>query len=184
MSTMRTSPVIMVTAGASGALLSRSGTPLATMTLASLQMRLNAVLRQTGPPRGGGGPGSPGGPGRPGVPGGAPVPAPQQPVVPAGNVKTMGQLPQIFTGDHSKADNFIEEVKGYLCHNQDVAGFDLPIKKIVFTLMLIKEEDTTGWTRDMGDFLDRLTPADNIPDLWTQFLAEFGQQFQDTQKKD
>jgi hypothetical protein len=41
-----------------------------------------------------------------------------------------------------------------------------------------------GWTRDMGDFLDGLGPADNIPDLWTQFLEEFGQQFQDTQKED
>jgi hypothetical protein len=109
---------------------------------------------------------------------------PQQPVVLAGDVKTMGQLPQIFTGEWSKADNFIEEVKGYLCLNQDVAGFDSPIKKIAFTLMLIKGEDTAGWTRDMGDFLDGLTPADNIPDLWTQFLAEFRQQFQDTQRGD
>jgi hypothetical protein len=118
------------------------------------------------------------------VPGGAPAPAPQQLVVPVGDVKTMGQLPQIFTGDCSKVDNFIEEVKGYLCLNQDVAGFNLPIKKIVFTLMLIKGEDTAGWTRDMGDFLDGLTPADNISDLWTPFLAEFGQQFQDTPKED
>jgi hypothetical protein len=102
----------------------------------------------------------------------------------AGDVKTMGQLPQIFTGDHSKVDNFIEEVKGYLHLNQDVAGFDSPVKKIVFTLMLIKGEDTTGWTRDMGDLLDRLGPVDNILDLWMQFLAEFGQQFQDTQKED
>jgi hypothetical protein len=86
--------------------------------------------------------------------------------VPAGDTKTMGQLPQISTGDCSKADNFIEEVKGYLCLNQDVVGFDLPIKKIAFTLMLIKGEDTTGWTRDMGDFLDGLGPVDNIPDLW------------------
>jgi hypothetical protein len=101
-----------------------------------------------------------------------------------GDVKTMGQLPQIFTGNHSKADNFIEEVKGYLCLNQDVAGFNSPIKKIAFTLTLIKGEDTARWTRDMGDFLDRLTLADNILDLWMQFLVEFGQQFQDTQKED
>jgi hypothetical protein len=104
--------------------------------------------------------------------------------VPVGDVKTMGQLPQIFTGDQSKVDNFIEEVKGYLHLNQDVAGFNLPIKKIAFTLMLIKGEDTASWTRDMGDFLDGLTLADNILDLWTQFLAEFGQQFQDTQRED
>jgi hypothetical protein len=96
----------------------------------------------------------------------------------------MGQLPQIFMGNCSKADNFIEEVKGYLHLNQDMAGFDSPIKKIAFTLMLIKGEDTVGWTRDMGDFLDGLTPTDNIPDLWMQFLLEFGQQFQDTQRGD
>jgi hypothetical protein len=96
----------------------------------------------------------------------------------------MGQLPQIFMGDHSKVDNFIEEVKGYLCLNQDVAGFNLPIKKIAFTLTLIKGEDIAGWTRDMGDFLDGLTLVDNILDLWTEFLVEFRQQFQDTQRGD
>jgi hypothetical protein len=53
-------------------------------------------------------------------------------------------------------DNFIKEVKGYLHLNQDVAGFNSPIKKIMFTLTLIKGEDTTGWTRDMGNFLDGL----------------------------
>jgi hypothetical protein len=114
------------------------------------------------------------------------VPAlgPQQLIVLAGDIKTMGQLPQIFTGDHSKADNFIKEVKGYLCLNQDMVGFDSPMKKMAFTLMLIKGEDTAGWTRNMGDFLDGLMPADNISDLWMQFLAEFEQQFQDTQKED
>jgi hypothetical protein len=35
----------------------------------------------------------------------------------------------------------------------------------------------------MGAFLDGLDPGDNIPELWTQFLVEFGQQFQDMQKK-
>jgi hypothetical protein len=109
---------------------------------------------------------------------------PQQPVAPADDVRTMGQLPQIFTGNCSKVDNFIEEVKGYLWLNQDVAGFNLPIKKIAFTLTLIKGSDTVGWTCDMGDFLDTLGPVDNIIDLWVQFLLEFEQQFQDTQKED
>jgi hypothetical protein len=65
-----------------------------------------------------------------------------------------------------------------------MAGFNLLIKKIAFMLTLIKGPDTAGWTHDMGDFLDTLGPADNIPDLWMQFLLEFGQQFQDTQKED
>jgi hypothetical protein len=137
-----------------------------------------------GPP-GGGGPGGSRGPAGPAGPAGIPAAQiPQQPVVLAGNVKTMGQLPQVFTGNRNQVDNFIEEVKGYLQLNQDVAGFDSPIKKIAFTLMLIKGPDMAGWTRDMGNFLDRLRPVDNIPDLWMQFLEEFRQQFQDTQKKD
>jgi hypothetical protein len=188
MSMMRTSPVITVQVGGSNALPSRPGTPPQTggTTLASLQSRLNVALRRTGPPGEGGGPGGPGGPSRPGALRGAlaPVQVLQQPVAPAGNVKMMGQLPQIFTGDCSKADNFIEEVKGYLHLNQDVAGFDLPIKKIAFPLTLIKGPDTAGWTRDMGNFLDGLRPADNILDLWMQFLEEFRQQFQDMQKED
>jgi hypothetical protein len=65
-----------------------------------------------------------------------------------------------------------------------VAGFDSPIKKIAFMLTLIKGPDTAGWTQDMGDFLDGLGPTNNIPDLWMQFLEEFRQQFQDTQKGD
>jgi hypothetical protein len=96
----------------------------------------------------------------------------------------MGQLPQVFTGDQARVDDFIEEVKGYLHLNQDVVGFDFPIKKIAFTLVLIKGLDMVGWTHDMGDFLDGLGPVDNIPDLWIQFLEEFRQQFQDTQKED
>jgi hypothetical protein len=101
-----------------------------------------------------------------------------------GDVKTMGALPQVFTGNRTRADDFIEEVKGYLRLNQDVAGFNSPMKKIAFALMLIKGTDTAGWTRDMGVFLDGLNPGDNILELWMQFLAEYGQQFQDTQKED
>jgi hypothetical protein len=112
------------------------------------------------------------------------VQIPQQPVVLADNVKTMGQLLQVFMGDQALADNFIKEVKEYLHLNQDVAGFNSPIKKIAFMLMLIKGADTTGWTCDMGDFLDMLDLGDNIPELWMQFLEEFGQQFQDMQKGD
>jgi hypothetical protein len=96
----------------------------------------------------------------------------------------MGQLPQIFTGDRARADDFIKEVKGYLRLNQDVAGFDSPMKKIAFMLTLIKGADTVGWMWNMGTFLDGLDLGDNILELWTQFLAEFGQQFQDMQKED
>jgi hypothetical protein len=170
---MRTSPVIAVTMGRSGTPPLRQGTPplVVGATLLSIQTKLNATLRWTGPPEGGS-LDTPGGPGR-----GPQIP--QQLVTPTGNIKTMGQLPQVFTGDHSKADNFIEEVKEYLCLNQDIAGFNLPIKKIAFMLTLIKGSDTTGWTCNLGDFLDMLGPAGNVLDLWAQFLLGFGQQFKD-----
>jgi hypothetical protein len=79
--------------------------PTAGITPESIQNKFNAALRQTDPPRGGGGPGGPAGPGRPGGPGrlgGLGVPlaqVPQQLIAPAADVKTIGQLPQIFTGD-------------------------------------------------------------------------------------
>ena len=53
----------------------------------------------------------------------------------------MGKKPVIFTGNCTKADNFIEEVKAYFCVNQDVARFDSPIKKVAFTLTLIKGDE-------------------------------------------
>ena len=83
----------------------------------------------------------------------------------------MGQLPQTFTGDRTKADNFIDEVKGYLRLNSDVAGFNSPMKEVAFALTLINGSETAGWTRDIGNWLDGLDPAvDNIPE---QFLQEF-----------
>src|SRR5277367_3463821 len=65
----------------------------------------------------GGGGGLPGGGGPPG--GGAPAlqPAPQAaaaiPAQPGGDVKLMGSLPELFNGDRSKAENFIEGMKQY-----------------------------------------------------------------------
>jgi len=96
----------------------------------------------------------------------------------------MGGLPQVFTGDRLIADDFIEEVKGYLRLNQDVAGYNSLIKKVALTLTLMKGPQVAGWTRDMGTWLDTLDPVlDNIPDVWDQFLYEFSQQFQDSQRE-
>jgi hypothetical protein len=93
----------------------------------------------------------------------------------------MGGLPQVFNGDRARADDFIEEVKGYLRLNQDVAGYNSPIKKVAFTLTLIKGPEVAGWTRDIGTWIDTLDPvADNIPDVWDTFLIEFATQFQDS----
>jgi len=73
--------------------------------------------RSGGPPSGGpsGGSGGLGGnpPGAPGPPTLAPpAPGGQQPVARAADIKSMGGLPQIFSGDCLLADDFIKEVKG------------------------------------------------------------------------
>ena len=76
----------------------------------------------------------------------------------------MGSLPQIFTGNHTRADDFIEEVRGYLCLNQDVAGFNSPMKKVSLTLTLIKGPEVAGWVQDMGRGIDQLDPViNNVP---------------------
>jgi hypothetical protein len=92
----------------------------------------------------------------------------------------MGKLPRDFEGDRTEAENFIEEVKGYLRLNRDIARFDSPMKKIAFTLTHMKGPDVAGWTRDMGEMLNALTPAQhNVPLLWEHFLNEFEAQYQD-----
>ena len=96
----------------------------------------------------------------------------------------MGNLPHKFTGNRTKADDFIEEVKAYFCVNEDVAGFNSPIKKVAFTLTLIKGDEVAGWVRDIGIWIDGLDRVqDNFPIVWTQFLDKFEAQFQDPNKQ-
>ena len=108
--------------------------------------------------RGGGGGGGRGGGRGAGPPPGQPAPMGQgQAAIPAvADIKAMGNLPHEFTGDRTKADDFIEEVKVYFCVNEDVAGFNSPIKKVAFTLTLIKGDEVAGWVRDMGIWIDGL----------------------------
>jgi len=81
-------------------------------------------------------------------------------------------------------DNFIEEVKQYLCLNSDVAGYNLPIKKVTFTLTLIKGPETAGWVKDIGNAIDQLNPVtQNVDAVWDTFLDKFLDCFQDTQSE-
>jgi hypothetical protein len=89
----------------------------------------------------------------------------------------MGKLPEPFYGNRTKAEHFMQEVKAYLRLNQDVPGFNSPMKKVAFVLTHMKGPDVAGWARDVGEVLDDLQmPQDNIPILWTQFCEEFEQQ--------
>jgi hypothetical protein len=137
-----------------------------------------------GPPGGGPPAGGPpvGGPPVGGPLAGGPPPIAQQPV--AGGAqptdKLMGALPAIFYGNREWADNFIEELKAYIRLNQ--RAMTSYIQHLALTLTLIKGPIVAAWTKDMGAFFDTLTPIDDIPNLWDQFLDEFARQFQDSQK--
>lgn len=101
-----------------------------------------------------------------------------QPVAVAADAKIIGQPPPIFYGDQTKADDFVDQVQGYLRLNHDVIGFNSPIKKIAFMLLHIQGGETNAWKHDMGNMLDGLNSAvDNISLLWDQFLQEFQVQF-------
>src|SRR6202789_410282 len=157
-----------------------------TATATTITNAFDKALKRT--PIGGGGSGGGGGGGggsRGGGGGGGANPPALQPIAQANDVRAMDKLPEAFTGDRTKADDFIEEVKGYLRLNADVPGFNSPMKKIAFTLTHMKGPDVAGWTRDMGILLDALDPvADNVPLLWEQFLFEFKAQYLDSARED
>jgi len=76
----------------------------------------------------------------------------------------MGGLLQVFTGDRSLAEDFIEEVKGFLYLNQDIAGYNSLIKKVAFMLTLMKGPTIAGWACNVGNWLDTLnSTVNNIP---------------------
>ena len=144
-----------------------------------------------GSPTGGGGGCGGGGSGGGGGGGGPPAPLPpqqpqqQQNVAPAADVKAMGKLPDTFNGDRTKAEDFIEEVKGYLRLNQDVAGFNSPMKKVAFMLTHMKGPKVANWVKTMGETIEGLDPlVDNIPAVWTTFLDMFNAQYQDSTKEE
>jgi len=96
----------------------------------------------------------------------------------------MGMLPQIFTGNRAKAQDFLDEVLGYFRANRGVAGFESPMCKVSITLTMIKGSEVAGWARDMGQWIDALDPAvDDIELVWEQFQTEFTEQFTDSQQQ-
>src|SRR5260221_638396 len=147
-----------------------------------------------GPPGGGGGdggggdpaPGPPGGPppgGNP-IPAGPNLPANLRPVPRTHDAKPMGELPDVFDGDRTKADAFIDQLNHYFLLNLDVPGVNSPIKKVALAITLIKGTQVAGWTRALGELLRTLDPIhNNVPPLWEHFEREFQKKFQDSSKQ-
>ncbi len=138
--------------------------------------------------RWGGGPpqGPPGGPPHGGdpAPAGPNLPANLQPVPLAHDAKPMGELPDVFNGDRTKAEAFIDQLNHYFLLNLDVPGFNSPIKKVALAITLIKGAEVAGWTRALGELLRALDPVhNNVPTLWEHFKREFQKKFQDSSKQ-
>ena len=89
----------------------------------------------------------------------------------------MGKLSEIFDRDRTKAEDFIEEVKGYLCLNQDIAGFNFPIKKVHFMLTHMKGPKVANWVKTMDKYVSDFEElvrmagyATGSPETMTMFL--------------
>jgi len=95
----------------------------------------------------------------------------------------MGALPAVFNGDHMYANDFIEQLKAYIQLNRQVAGMGSFIQRATLALTLIQGPLVAKWTRAIEAWLDTLQAVDDIPVVWDQFLAEFANQFQDTQRQ-
>jgi len=96
----------------------------------------------------------------------------------------MGMLPQIFTGNRAKAQEFMDEVLGYFHANRGVAGFELPMCKVSITLIMIKGSEVARWAHNIGRWVDSLDPAvDDIELIWEQFQTEFMEQFMDSKQQ-
>jgi Retrotransposon gag protein len=53
---------------------------------------------------------------------------------------------------------------------------------VALALTLIKGAEVTRWARDIRTWVAGLNPAtQNVPEVWEQFMAEFLDQFADTQ---
>ena len=71
----------------------------------------------------------------------------------------MGELPDVFNGDRTKAKSFINQLNHYFLLNLDVPGFNSPIKKVALAITLIKGPEVMGWTRVLGELLRALDPV-------------------------
>jgi len=57
----------------------------------------------------------------------------------------MGMLPQIFTGNCAKAQEFMDKVLEYFCENRGITEFESPMHKVSITLTMIKGSKVAGW---------------------------------------
>jgi hypothetical protein len=94
----------------------------------------------------------------------------------------MGQLLAVFAGDWIVSEEFFDQLKVYFRLNHQVPAFQSYLTRIALTLTLIQGPLVQEWTRQVGDWLDTMGPADDVRDTWNQFQQQFVATFTDTQR--
>jgi hypothetical protein len=92
--------------------------------------------------------------------------------------------PELFNGDPANADRFLDGLKQYFRLNWGNVLVRSPLRRTTLALTFIQGPAVSAWTRDVGDWLDRMLEDRNAYDVaavWRYFLEEFKAQFQDTQ---
>ena len=59
---------------------------------------------------------------------------------------------------------------------------NLFIQRVALALTLIQGPLVAKWHKNVGEWIDGLTPNDDVPAVWDHFLDEFSTQFQDSQR--
>jgi hypothetical protein len=105
--------------------------------------------------------------------------------VPAGpDGKVLGNLPSPFTGDRSRADEFLTNMQAYFRLNIKNAQIRSPMTRVAMCLSTMEGPDVEEWKRDIGKWFDRLNPdIDDRPGVWLTFEEEFKEQFEDSQRE-
>ena len=102
-----------------------------------------------------------------------------------------GNPPTVFTRDHSKSNEFLEDFKVYRMANQGNQTMRIPLERVALILTYIKGKNVQDWRTQMVNEIERLTcrvpnrlaitPEDEI--LWMLFKRDFRNAFTDSQKQ-
>jgi hypothetical protein len=98
--------------------------------------------------------------------------------------KVLGNLPSPFTGDRSRADEFLTNMQAYFRLNIKNAQIRSPMTRVAMCLSNMEGPDIEEWKRDVGKWFDKLNPdIDDRPGVWLTFEEEFKEQFKDSQRE-
>ena len=68
-----------------------------------------------------------------------------------------GNPPTVFTGDHSKSNEFLEDFKVYKMANQGNQTMRVPPERVALILTYIKGKNIQGWRTQMINEIECLT---------------------------